>query len=308
MSNCLDSALVTVGIPTYKRIAGLKRTLDRIRLQSYNNLHILISENPSDTNEIEVYISEISKIDSRVRFVKQSVNIGGSNNFQFLLDNAVGDYFMWACDDDDWDIRFIEVCVEELSKNNRTVLCMTDALGISPNRNIRISPVDSTGIEVVRKYQDWIGFTLNNPNVVMFGIYRLASIKRLKINTVICGADQLFVFDCLKRGEIKVISDKCFFTYSLDGDSSNKESLMNAFGVKSYIGRKFFYTNYFLIFLFKFLLMDIRRLDFALTRTWILHFRNSGYNSAVIGEFKWDFNKNIFFRVLRLVKDKYLTL
>lgn len=284
MSNYIDSALVTVGIPTYKRIAGLKRTLDRIRLQSYNNLHILISENPSDTNEIEVYISEICKIDSRVRFVKQSVNIGGSNNFQFLLDNAVGDYFMWACDDDDWDIRFVEVCVEELSKNNKTVLCMTDALGISSNRNIRISPVDSTGVEVVRKYQDWIRFTLNNPNVVMFGVYRLASIRGLKINTAICGADQLFIFDCLRRGEVKVISDECFFSYSLDGDSSSKETLISAFGVKSYLGRKFFYTNYFLIFCVKFILLDFELLSFRLTKSWVSNFFNSNHYSKKIEE------------------------
>ena len=47
--------LVTVGIPTYNRPAGLERTLECIRQQSYTNLEIIVSDNCStDVNVLPI--------------------------------------------------------------------------------------------------------------------------------------------------------------------------------------------------------------------------------------------------------------
>jgi glycosyltransferase involved in cell wall biosynthesis len=106
--------LVTVGIPTYQRPDGLRRTLGCIVDQTYDHLEIVVSDNCSADDATGSVAREFAGRDSRVRYVRQPFNTGSVENCQFLLRGARGDYFMWAADDDWWSLTFIERCVSEL--------------------------------------------------------------------------------------------------------------------------------------------------------------------------------------------------
>jgi glycosyltransferase involved in cell wall biosynthesis len=103
--------LVSVGIPTYNRPDGAVRTLEAIAGQSYRNLEIIVSDNASPDRRTERALAGIVSRDRRVRFIRQATNLGLFGNFQFVLGQATGRYFMWAADDDEWDGRFVERCV-----------------------------------------------------------------------------------------------------------------------------------------------------------------------------------------------------
>jgi len=107
----VDGPLVSVGIPTYNRPEGARRTLQAIAGQTYGNLEIIVSDNASPDQRTEQAVAEIVARDRRVRFFRQSTNLGSSGNFQFLLGQATGRYFMWAADDDEWDASFVQRCV-----------------------------------------------------------------------------------------------------------------------------------------------------------------------------------------------------
>jgi glycosyltransferase involved in cell wall biosynthesis len=100
--------LVSVGIPTFNRPDGLRRTLKCITNQTYSNLEIIVSDNCSPSFETESVTKEFSKNDSRIKFFRQSDNIGALSNFKFVLEQSTGDYFMWAADDDEWLPDFIK--------------------------------------------------------------------------------------------------------------------------------------------------------------------------------------------------------
>ena len=106
-----DTPLVSVGIPTYNRPEGARRTLNAIAAQTYQNLEIIVSDNASPDRRTEEAVADIVARDARVRFHRQATNLGPSGNFQFVLGQATGRYFMWAADDDDWDAHFVERCV-----------------------------------------------------------------------------------------------------------------------------------------------------------------------------------------------------
>jgi glycosyltransferase involved in cell wall biosynthesis len=106
----INEPLVSVGIPTFNRPEGLRRTLRCICGQTYSNLEIIVSDNASPGRETEMVVEEFSRIDPRIKYFRQAANIGPMENFRFVLANASGEYFMWAADDDEWDARFIEVC------------------------------------------------------------------------------------------------------------------------------------------------------------------------------------------------------
>jgi glycosyltransferase involved in cell wall biosynthesis len=103
--------LVSVGIPTFNRPEGLRRTLNLICHQTYSNLEILISDNASPGPETEQVAREFAARDERIRYFRQPTNVGPTGNFRFVLAESSGEYFMWAPDDDEWDASFIETCL-----------------------------------------------------------------------------------------------------------------------------------------------------------------------------------------------------
>lgn len=104
-------ALVSVGIPTYNRPEGLRRTLQCITAQTHANLEIIVSDNCSPTPETEQVAREFTARDTRVRFFCQEQALGVSENFRFVLQRATGEFFMWAADDDEWEPDFVRQCL-----------------------------------------------------------------------------------------------------------------------------------------------------------------------------------------------------
>ena len=102
-----EKPLVSVGIPTYNRPEGLRRTLECITGQTYQNIEIIISNNCSPDPRVEEVILEFQKKDKRIQYFKQVENIFGKN-FPFVLEKSKGVYFMWAADDDEWESFHIE--------------------------------------------------------------------------------------------------------------------------------------------------------------------------------------------------------
>ena len=105
-----NQPLVSVGIPTYNRSESLKRSISSVINQTYTNLEIIISDNAS-TDETQQICEEFSKLDSRIKYIRQSENFGAGNNFKFVLEKATGEYFMWLGDDDWLDTDYIESCI-----------------------------------------------------------------------------------------------------------------------------------------------------------------------------------------------------
>lgn len=109
--------LVSVGIPTYNRSEGLRKTLESITGQTFGNLEIIVSDNCSTDSGTEAVIKEFIEKDSRIHYYRQEENKGPGYNFQFVLEHATGEYFLWAADDDIHEREFISRLVEPLENN-----------------------------------------------------------------------------------------------------------------------------------------------------------------------------------------------
>lgn len=132
-----SSPLVSVGIPTYDRPQGLRRTLGCITYQSYKNLEIIVSDNCSQGTETEQVVREFMRDDPRVKYYRQNENKGPLANFRFVLEMASGKYFMWAADDDMWVSTFIEQLVYLLEQQGKDcVAAMMEAQYIDDNSHL----------------------------------------------------------------------------------------------------------------------------------------------------------------------------
>ncbi|MDK3157458.1 glycosyltransferase family 2 protein [Kamptonema cortianum] len=117
--------LVSVGIPTYNREKLLKSTVESVLNQSYKNLEIIISDNGS-TDGTESYCRELSQKDPRFTYIRQPINLGSSKNFEYVLHQATGEFFMWLADDDLCEPELIEKLIEKLVEDSTIILSTSD--------------------------------------------------------------------------------------------------------------------------------------------------------------------------------------
>jgi glycosyltransferase involved in cell wall biosynthesis len=99
--------LISVGLPVFNGEMHLESALDSILTQTCSDFELIISDNASSDRTEEI-CEHYANIDQRVRYIRQPENIGATNNFKFVLDQAIGKYFMWAAADDIRSSCFIE--------------------------------------------------------------------------------------------------------------------------------------------------------------------------------------------------------
>jgi glycosyltransferase involved in cell wall biosynthesis len=100
-------------MPVYNCQQTLRAVLASLLGQSYPNFELLISDNASEDATADI-CREYALQDARIRYVRQPQNCGATANFQYVLDNAQGEFFMWAASDDIRSPDFIQHNLEFL--------------------------------------------------------------------------------------------------------------------------------------------------------------------------------------------------
>ena len=149
---------VTIGIPTYNRPDGLRRTVQCMLDQTYPWIEIIISDNCSTDDSVEKIGRDFAARDKRVRYIHQPENLGAVRNLFHLLEEAGNDYFMWAADDDWWDPRFIEVTLPLLIDRPQAAVSLA-----------RFTPMAESNVNPVTRLPDYHEHIkkLSNPDSVL---------------------------------------------------------------------------------------------------------------------------------------------
>jgi glycosyltransferase involved in cell wall biosynthesis len=90
---------ITIGLPVYNGEKFIKTCIESILNQTFLDFELLISDNASTDSTSEI-CNEYASKDKRIRYSCNLKNIGGIENFKYLLDIAKGKYFMWIAADD----------------------------------------------------------------------------------------------------------------------------------------------------------------------------------------------------------------
>jgi len=105
---------VTIGMPVYNGEADIRAALNSLLEQTFTDFELIISDNAS-SDATEAICREYVERDARIQYVRQLTNRGPTENFQFLLNEAKGEYFMWAAVDDVRSPDYLEKNIEYLS-------------------------------------------------------------------------------------------------------------------------------------------------------------------------------------------------
>lgn len=234
-----EQPLVSIGIPTYNRPAGLEKLLKYLLLQDYPNLEILVSDNCSTDPKVEEILKKYSLIDSRISYFIQNENIEIEPNFNFVYSKGHGKYFMWIADDDNYSTNYIQECVNFLEQNPGYILCSGVASYYKGKslifREKSISLEHSSALIRLLKY-----FILVNKNGVFYGVFR----NQEKFNAPIqkhVGADWCHVARIALLGRIKTIG-LCECQRSDEGGSTSRAKIVKRWNARGI--RKVFFETY----------------------------------------------------------------
>lgn len=121
-----DTRLVSIGVPVFNEATYLAMTLDCLLAQDYPNLEIVICDNASTDASPEICARTADR-DPRVRVLRAEANLGATANFERCLDEANGDFFMWAGGHDLWSPNYVSQCVAALDAHPSAVIAVPES-------------------------------------------------------------------------------------------------------------------------------------------------------------------------------------
>lgn len=217
--------MVSVGIPTFNRPDGLRRSLDCILRQTYTNLEIIVSDNASPGEETRELVEGLMLTDNRIRYYRQSENRGPVANFQFVLNEASGEFFMWMSDDDWRHESYVESLMELMQDDDEIAMAFCD-LAVHDEFGDRKNDVRQEswcakwrGFSSPYRLYRQLRFMFQDEGLgkacIIYGLMRRSLVQKYPLNVLhskhgFYGLDNLLVFSVLGEGRLALL-DRVLF-------------------------------------------------------------------------------------------------
>lgn len=194
MKGTFEFPLFTVIIPQKNRAEYLIHTLKTCMIQDYPNFEIIVSDDCSDDNSVEV-VRDLAKQDSRIKLFAHENHLGMRDNFEFALNQVRPGYVMALGGDDGLLPGCIWRMYEILTTTNKELLTWTPAAFSYPNssggKNIfYIKRRRNTGVKLIKSetFLNKIAKTFlyqieECPMFYMKGVASTALVNRVKSRT-----------------------------------------------------------------------------------------------------------------------------
>ena len=122
---------IDILMATYNGERYIKEQIDSILNQTYQNFRLIISDDASSDNTIQI-LKEYEKKDNRIKVYYQEKNLGYIKNFEFLLKKVENKYYMLSDQDDVWLPEKIQKSIDCL-KNTNSDLVYGDLIVVDEN-------------------------------------------------------------------------------------------------------------------------------------------------------------------------------
>jgi glycosyltransferase involved in cell wall biosynthesis len=234
--------VVSIGLPVYNGENFLSQALQAHLDQTFEEWELIIADNASSDGTEEI-AREFTARDKRISYYRQPHNLGAAPNYNFVFDQATGQYFKWSAHDDLIDPRFLERCIKVLEEEPAAVLAYTRTEVIDEHgRTLRTGPL-------------WPAFSAPEPHLrvqgvlesrrgalvePVFGVMRTAALRTTRLHGSYTGSDTTLMMELALRGPFVEIPDTLFRSREHDDRSIR---LSQARGKKGHVREGWFDTR-----------------------------------------------------------------
>lgn len=191
--------LVSIGMPLYNESRFIEDSLKSILAQDYPQLEIIISDNASSDETLNICRRLIGDR-SDVLIHKFDSNRGATENGLYVLKMAKGKYFMWVSGHDLWASNLVSECVALLESNPTAVVAFGSSIWIDENGqqlNKLFGYTDTRGMKPISRF-----FTVfwGNMNPIL-GVIRKSALDQSLPIPSIAGSDLILLSKLALKGD-----------------------------------------------------------------------------------------------------------
>lgn len=198
-------------MPVYNGADYILRSISSIQNQDYGDFELLISDNAS-TDATEDICRDLSRKDHRIKYVRNSKNIGAARNYNKVFDLARGKYFKWAAHDDECHPAFLRQCVDFLEHSPDSVAMVYPLGELIDEEGRTVVPVlDRIASSDPRPHRRLahLLWSLNMCDPV-FGLIKTGYLRRTQLIGPFFGADYVLLGELAMLGQIRELDQVLF--------------------------------------------------------------------------------------------------
>jgi glycosyltransferase involved in cell wall biosynthesis len=203
---------VSIGLPVYNGENFLEAAIASLLAQTFTDFELIISDNASSDRTEEICRSYAAQ-DDRIRYYRNSENIGAAENFNRVVHLARGEYFKWAAHDDICAPTFLEFCVDVLEDDPSMVLCSTEVGCIDWSGNSvpakQDPPRPLRSWEVSDRFRAIVIQTFWSYEI--FGLIRLETLRQTQLQKSNYGTDRAILAELSLHGRFSQVPEVLFF-------------------------------------------------------------------------------------------------
>ncbi len=229
-----NAPLVTIGVPTYNRALLVRRAIDSALAQDHPQIEVIVSDNAS-ADGTEQACRETARTNPRLRYVRQSSNVGAARNFEEVLQLATGDYFMWLGDDDWIDPNYVRLCLGVLADDAGVAL----VAGVPHyyERGVGKGPGQSLSLAQHAWWRRVVAYFWRvRDNGVFYGLARTETQRGLLPFNNVMGGDWLHIAGLASKGRVCTIDSTCVHR-EMGGATTSYAQIARSLGLHPVVGR-----------------------------------------------------------------------
>lgn len=191
--------LISIGMPVRNEARFIASAIESVLQQQDVRLELIISDNASDDDTETICRSFAEQYPELIHYHRHDDNIGASANFAFVLDQARGEYFMWAAGHDIWDPHYLGQCQQLLDAQPSVVLAYGTPHWIDENDAAldKFSGwYDSRGLSLPARYFTVLWGSMNP----ILGLMRTTALRGEEMNGMV-GIDLAILAALALQGE-----------------------------------------------------------------------------------------------------------
>jgi glycosyltransferase involved in cell wall biosynthesis len=198
--------LVSIGMPVYNGEKYIRRALDSLLMQDYEDFELIISDNASDDETVKI-CEEYAKKDRRASLFENPQNMGMIYNLGRVLELAHGEFFMWAACDDYQDSNYISALLGEISGSDHFELSCPRVVKVTPDNTRKaihgFPERDILKLDVMSRNRVLMAST---QSAWVYGLFRTASLRpvysKIAQTGLVWAADHLIILSFLLNQSI----------------------------------------------------------------------------------------------------------
>lgn len=194
-----QSRLISIGMPVRNEARFLRKALDALLAQKGASFEIIISDNASTDSTPDICREYAERFPDLVRLNCFQQNIGASANFAWVLEQARGEFFMWAAGHDSWAPDYLQCCRNALESNPGAMIAFGTTRWIDEQDgpyHTQTGWTDTRGLSVPGRY---FSVFWGNMNPIL-GLMRTAVIRQQPFNDMV-GVDLAILLALALRGD-----------------------------------------------------------------------------------------------------------